>query len=1211
MPKYYECIRAYLYRNNYNGEVYSGEGIYSLTENILDDNFPNLNEITRFFGINKASDYITDNIKAYIYNPDVTINATRHRTFSVSFVRHSMEGKIGRRGNDDEQVNILFATEIPENKYSTAVFKADNRIVTYGDIPILDNVDMVEEEKPGLLSKSEVIWEAKKEEITKDLLELLKAFLHAQKTGKSVYFIHDEKDNDKAVSTIFALIEHFPPALANEISFNTCCTTALSSSERIDICGIPTTDPAYISELSERGEVVILGKKYEGETGPYIELLNVMRDYEVEEFKQNYLSQCRSLSALDDYAKLFLSLDEAHDLETAKIHLDNIFEFLSAQISAGTLSAKIRNDAINAYCKKLELVYKLEESSSALYESTTKPAIALYNIIKSVDTGMSKRLISQIRSLSLKDFVFFVSCAEQIKELMGEDYEELIKILDDDEGLDNSLAALTLPSICTDSVYDNEALPLIRFYTSLRNKSSRLARELLMHIVRMIFASDAVFFVNNFRKIEADIADSYPNFIGVLNTLCNSKDDTFVNSLCTVPKGLISSDERLFNELIRPTISFRGSLNKEDSPLGKSLLDAIFAQTFVESARVFFSHFDSYGEILDEILKRADAEWSTVSRLFDSTLNSMSATEACEKITTRLVSGELYNREITSFFVQNNLRHNEPYKTVKLFYNENNIPNSIDRITALAKNVVQRDTSTAKKITDTLLRLIRESQDEFFNDNSFMELKGAPVLVAAKHFAKIKEDECLAGISGDIVSTVQKLQEKWYVNPTMRQAEAPLKRVLIDLERVSDRKPYTEIFKALLPDVAAFVMGEQQAWRDTSSDDFSASPLARALTAIFARKGTPIYDNVLTQLTDKLPKELEIAQQKWAQAPRAKGVSPIERALKALYGKVAEKYFGDLFQTLLRRLIGISKQTSSAKLALVETVERIITHGEDIGQGYVNAIRGLLVKEALGTERLKAVTFDEESLDMCDSNMARLIKLNEDAQAYNDFIKWYEAKRIALTEKNRLRRLTKVRTAEISAYISQMSVKDLRSIGATYMGNEFLDDISALERCGYLDQKSNSYEDNFKNYYMYKLTGDTRRGFDKPSAFSEIKQTTAKTVIEIARAMETHISKPTLAAGIKNKLPCVVVAIVFAIAMAILARVLLPIIYNGFFKASVGIASAISIVAGVLFAFCGWQNRSKRRMEERIPYTILLTVLVSAITITMFVGIHWLVSTIV
>ena len=353
MPKYYECIRGYLYRQSYMGKTALGEGIYSMTKNVVDDALPSLFEKTTLLSANIAEQFLGENTKIFLYEPSVDMNGVRMRAFHCSHSRQSIKTK-QRRGDDEEQINVLFATEIPEGKYATMAFKSGNRFVEYGDIPISKDLPFVQEDEIGYLTPSEVMWYASKDEAGRDSAELLRALLNTP-NGSITYLAYPFDKLEEATRVIFSVLELLPPHIANEICFCNCMISRVSY-DGAKIFGVPVSadNKSRIEELKSRGEVLVLGSKYEKEyESAYVDLISLG---DLEGFNKRYFDKCKTIYDLDRYAELYAYVTRRLTPERAQSTLDFAFKFLNGENDLKQMDSSVKSDVVELILSCLDML---------------------------------------------------------------------------------------------------------------------------------------------------------------------------------------------------------------------------------------------------------------------------------------------------------------------------------------------------------------------------------------------------------------------------------------------------------------------------------------------------------------------------------------------------------------------------------------------------------------------------------------------------------------------------------------------------------------------------------------------------------------------------------------------------------------------------------------------------------------------------------------
>jgi len=179
----------------------------------------------------------------------------------VNTLRSSLKG-YHNRGNK-EMADALIFDELPEGFYAVDMFGQE----FMGDIP------MTPDSSPENANSSEVRVRGENGErmleprsfskigssfiSRNDLTDLdlsvvagiLSKISEAKKAGKTLFLVYEPSQVRAIESYIRCALKFMPPKLANSISFITCYGEDPRIARDYDICGIPTTDSAYVRNL--------------------------------------------------------------------------------------------------------------------------------------------------------------------------------------------------------------------------------------------------------------------------------------------------------------------------------------------------------------------------------------------------------------------------------------------------------------------------------------------------------------------------------------------------------------------------------------------------------------------------------------------------------------------------------------------------------------------------------------------------------------------------------------------------------------------------------------------------------------------------------------------------------------------------------------------------------------------------------------------------
>ena len=479
MAKIFECIYAYLYRNNYLGECGQADGVYTVTEGleyadedmlhmVVSQKIPRLNlaNVDEEEGVclNARDEIRTDyKTESFSYYPDIA--GAGVVAFCRSGLRESLKDKAIR--GSKEITHALLIEGMPSDFYAVDLMES-SVFFAHKDIPLTDTQkvggeDYVTEEVPSRLKplamenfrarslRAQDIFN-EDDDALKVIAEILHAVITAKKQKKTAYFVYNTEDAQTAKKYIYFALKLLPARLANKISFVTYCgDTGFTAA---DICGVPTSDGEYISEL-KRGAFVVelrMQRAYTNATeqkGAFTEFLHKASEYDLEKWLREsmaYAAYIRSFEDLDYLTLLYLNRtnkEESPDVERALARVADSLEMLGKNFE---LVAKINKELfyqLESLAKPIQVVkggaYTL--SSEILMRKVILPLVRLYNDCKaqgaeeetavleylysllfSVDTGNEQALQKRYELLS--------GYREYIKKELGANFKAFVSYME-------------------------------------------------------------------------------------------------------------------------------------------------------------------------------------------------------------------------------------------------------------------------------------------------------------------------------------------------------------------------------------------------------------------------------------------------------------------------------------------------------------------------------------------------------------------------------------------------------------------------------------------------------------------------------------------------------------------------------------------------------------------------------------------------------------
>lgn len=403
MSKLYECIYAYIYKNNYAGNCSVGKQVYTLTEGLTQrevdmvtglmpymDNC-GLAKVDKNYGVKPDSDAEPDyDMSSYAYYP--VTRAKGYRAVCRFGLRKSLKGK-NVRGTKEIVHAIICEGDFGEGYAADYAFNP--ALETFGDIRLDESQEAVGEAvcevKPEMLKPLKA-GNVQSYPLTatdirslgapaiKALAEIINAIFLARKNRKTAYIVYDPENWKLAVDYIRAALKLLPARLANEISFITCY--GRTESVNIDICGVPSRDDGYLSALKKRGYVVKIdltgAAGTAGEKVPFAAFLSKASLRDVENWldeSANYYEYVTCLEDINEAMKLYLNRD--------------------ADFEEGNTAAELKNtsDSIALITRNLDLISKIPYECRAQVKSVSLRVEKLCAEIQNIRAEMLYRAL--------------------------------------------------------------------------------------------------------------------------------------------------------------------------------------------------------------------------------------------------------------------------------------------------------------------------------------------------------------------------------------------------------------------------------------------------------------------------------------------------------------------------------------------------------------------------------------------------------------------------------------------------------------------------------------------------------------------------------------------------------------------------------------------------------------------------------------------------
>lgn len=476
MGKFYECIYGYICKTDYNGSCSPADRIYTLSDGMTQTETDcvaaalqnvgrcDLAKIDRLdgAGYSKKEPEPDFDATSFSYLPK---RDGEYGVFACASLRKSLKRK-NIRGSK-ELTHALVFDGVPSDFYVIDLMKS-RRFSQYADIPLdeaasieYENEDLVCEVKPELLDK--IDWDdfssrpISLNEVTslgKKSLKILSEFAHAlvssQKERRTLFVVYNPEEKEEFVAYLCALLKLFPPNVANGLSF----ITMLGKKSRVsvDICGVPTSDEEYISDLKRDGNVIkITGFDTAFLSGEKSGLAAFLSRATTDDFAgfvdglERYAACVFSVADMDAVAELYSdSLVKEFDAENPREYLADVCSRIKRTESQIEMISKIEGEAEHRI-KSIALQVKevcgafsayttddterlLVDSVLSLYSTLKSRKLAfdgVYEMLEYVLFGLS----GQSEELENKHFELLSVCRVKVEEKLGDDYSSFVNVV--------------------------------------------------------------------------------------------------------------------------------------------------------------------------------------------------------------------------------------------------------------------------------------------------------------------------------------------------------------------------------------------------------------------------------------------------------------------------------------------------------------------------------------------------------------------------------------------------------------------------------------------------------------------------------------------------------------------------------------------------------------------------------------------------------------
>ena len=474
MEKMFECLFAYICKNNYVGECSPADQIYTITKGLSESETSivldavqqigraELSKIDYREGVSLYPKQVEPNfsLSSYTYLP---AKSREWSVFSCASLRNSLKDKHIR--GSKELSHVLVFNNIREGFYAidllgTSYFAKKDIDLDLSKSIELANEDLVCEVKPPELD--ELSWDGfysheltsndislPKKQFLKTLAEFVHALLISKKNGKKLYVVYKPDEYKDFLSYLKATLKLFPAAVANKLSF----ITALGKTSRVnvDICGVPTCDAEYIAALKEDGNVIkITGFDVEylgGDKGSFASFLEKASIDEFEEWLESlerYKLSIKSLGDINIVASLYSNIVgkdfDSNNPRQSLIDISDSIKVIVDKFDVITLIEEELKSQIDGVGKRIRQACGAfwEYSTYDIEDLLIEPIVTLYNKCRADFEYESRTVFNWLKDvlfgllgvqtpeLEKKHFEIFSVCLKKVKQLLGDNYQNFI-----------------------------------------------------------------------------------------------------------------------------------------------------------------------------------------------------------------------------------------------------------------------------------------------------------------------------------------------------------------------------------------------------------------------------------------------------------------------------------------------------------------------------------------------------------------------------------------------------------------------------------------------------------------------------------------------------------------------------------------------------------------------------------------------------------------
>lgn len=475
MSKVFECIYAYIYKNNYAGSCSLGKQIYTITGglppreiDLVTSLMPSIDNSglakvdrrdgVKLDGTKAEPDY---DLISYAYYP--ATRAAGYKALCRFGMRKSLRDK-SVRGTREIAHAVIFDDDV-RDKYIIDYLDA-SLFKTYTDIQLDDGQisvdDSVCEVKPTTLEPVELAdfmsYPLTSTDIynlgapaTKSLSEIINAIFIAKKNRKTAYIVYDPEDWELAAEYIKVALKLLPAHIANELSFITCY--GKTDSVSIDICGVPTRDDDYISLLERKGCLVRLDLTgaigLGGEKVPFAAFINKATNRDLENWldeSPNFYEHVKSLDDINDVIELYLNREDDGDDENTIAVLKHTVNSVSLITRSLDLIIKIPYECrsqINSVKSRIErLCAEIQNvPTETVFNDLFVPLVRLYSECESRRIEEKQMLVDMIYTVifgtqgqnatsAKKHFEFLSFYSANIMQALGNSHLDVISYME-------------------------------------------------------------------------------------------------------------------------------------------------------------------------------------------------------------------------------------------------------------------------------------------------------------------------------------------------------------------------------------------------------------------------------------------------------------------------------------------------------------------------------------------------------------------------------------------------------------------------------------------------------------------------------------------------------------------------------------------------------------------------------------------------------------